>query len=188
LLPASAAAFDHWQALRDRGVVKQQRDYSCGLAALATVLTHYFLKPTTEDVLLDALASRDEDADRSLSEGVSLAALATLAREQGLSVAGVAVPPAALDRLGAPAIAYLELGDDAHFTVLRGVSAAAVELADPAWGNTRMQRAEFEAAFLREDGRGRLLVLAAPVAVPVARDYFGLRRPLPLLRPPGQPP
>ncbi|KGE05094.1 C39 family peptidase [Pseudohaliea rubra] len=170
--------------MRDKGLIKQQRDYSCGLAALATVLTHYFLTPTSEEALLEALASNGEREARWIEEGVSLAALARLARDRGFAAAGVAVAPGALDRLGVPAIAYLELGEDAHFTVLRGVAAEAVELADPSWGNTRMVRATFEAAFLREDGRGRLLVLAGTPGKPVAADYFGLRRPLPLLRPP----
>lgn len=163
-------------------MVKQQRDFSCGLAALATVLTHYFLRPTTEDVLLEALQAAADDARPWVEEGVSLRALAALAGEQGLVASGAAVPPEALASLRVPAIAYLELGNDAHFTVVRGVAADVVELADPAWGNTRMARSRFDAAFRREDGRGRLLLFAAPESWPVAEDYFGLRRPLPHLR------
>lgn len=169
-------------ARRDAGVVRQQRDFSCGTAALATVLSHYFLHPTSEEELLAALRI-GEDGRRG-SGGVSMRMLAELARERGFAARGVSVSAAALDALRAPAIAYLEHWGQPHFAVLRGVSSAAVELADPARGNIRLSRPAFAAQFLDDSGRGRLLLLAAVPGAAVAGDYFGLRRPLPLLRPP----
>ncbi len=169
--------------LRDAGVVRQQRDFSCGTAALATLLTHYFLRPTSEAELLEALLAT-VGSDALHRHGVSLRALATLAEARGLAASGVAVRAEALDALRAPAIAWLAPRGQPHFAVLRGVSPAAVELADPARGNVRVRRAAFERDFLDEDGRGRLLLLEAPAGTPVAADYFSLRRPLPQLRPP----
>jgi len=164
-------------------VVRQQRDFSCGTAALATLLTHYFLRPTGEAELLEALLART-GRDALRRQGVSFAALAALAEARGLSASGVAVGAQALAHLRVPVIAWLAPRGQPHFAVLRGVSPGAVELADPARGNVRQPRAAFERDFLGEDGRGRLLLLAAPPGTPLAPDYFGLRRPLPQLRPP----
>lgn len=178
-----ATAFEPWVARRDAGVVRQQRDFSCGTAALATLLTYHFLRPTTEAELLDALLGSlgSEGLQR---EGVSLRTLAALAEARGFTARGVAVRADALDALRAPAIAWLAPRGQPHFAVLRGISSAAVELADPARGNVRVSRPAFERDFIGQDGRGRLLLLAAPAGATVAADYFGLRRPLPHLRPP----
>lgn len=52
----------HWspqhhtfKELRDRGVIKQQEDYSCGAAALATLMIYYFGDETPEKEILDLL-------------------------------------------------------------------------------------------------------------------------------------
>lgn len=164
-------------------MVRQQRDFSCGTAALATLLTHYFLQPASEGELLEALLAMagHEGLQR---QGISLGALAALAEARGFAARGVAVTAEALDALRVPAIAWLAPRGQPHFAVLRGVSSGAVELADPARGNVRVPRPAFEREFLDERGQGRLLLLAAPPGAPVAGDYFGLRRPLPRLRPP----
>ena len=37
-----------WQAIQKKNVVKQNVDYSCGSASLATILTYFYDQPTTE--------------------------------------------------------------------------------------------------------------------------------------------
>lgn len=184
--PAVAAgdgAFRSWRSLRDAGVVRQQRDFSCGLAALATLLSHYYRRPATEASLLARLlgdAPVAVERRALVSRGVSLAELARLAADHGLQARGVAVRASALARLRVPAIAYLEEHGVGHFTVLRRVAAHRVQLADPAAGNVSWSRRRFRAAFSTDGGRGRLLLLgdaATPPAPGPAVD-----RPLPLLR------
>ena len=51
-------AVETWKARRDARVVKQDADYSCGAASLATLLTHYYGRPTTEKDILDLLTAR----------------------------------------------------------------------------------------------------------------------------------
>ncbi|MFU8766006.1 MAG: hypothetical protein ACNA7T_15865, partial [Haliea sp.] len=48
----SETAFTNWVTLRDAGLVRQERDFSCGVAALATYLTYYLQHPVTEGELL----------------------------------------------------------------------------------------------------------------------------------------
>ncbi|MDP2830224.1 MAG: cysteine peptidase family C39 domain-containing protein [Sulfuricellaceae bacterium] len=50
-----------WKALRDERVVKQDTDYSCGAASLATLLSHYYQRPTMEKEILDLLSALNKD-------------------------------------------------------------------------------------------------------------------------------
>ena len=64
------ARFQSWVALRDAGVVRQRRDFSCGLASLATLLTHYYRIEVGEEALLDEVLSRGS-VDRVTGSSVS---------------------------------------------------------------------------------------------------------------------
>lgn len=155
LTPASLA-FDDWVTRRDHGVVRQQWDYSCGLASLATLLTHDYQAPVSEAALLERLmerSPRDESALRHT--GVSLADLAWLSRGLGFRAAGLALTPSALARLNRPALVYLEQDGMPHFVVLRGLTAnGAALIADPSSGNRRMKAETFLRQFVRVPGGG----------------------------------
>jgi predicted double-glycine peptidase len=190
---AEERTFRDWRSLRDEGLVRQQYDYSCGLAALATLLSGYYGLPVDEESLLERLDLPDPDARQSLnSQGVSLALIAELAGEFGLRAQGLRVPTAALARLRLPVIAYIEDRGEPHFTVVRGVDASGwIQLADSAWGNRLLSPAQFRRLFATEDDtRGRLLLVLPGNAQegPPARaggDWFGISRRQPLLEPGG---
>lgn len=168
-------AFETWIERRDRGVVRQERDFSCGLAALATLLSTTGGSEVTENELLGELlgdrahtAHRvKESASRIENGGVSFADLARLARVRGREAFGVRITPAALQRLRSPAIVALQVNGRAHFSVLRGLDENGVaDLADPTWGNRRLSSIEFERAFLSgagtalAPGTGRVLLVS----------------------------
>jgi predicted double-glycine peptidase len=135
--------------------VRQSRDYSCGLAALATVLTRLG-SPVSEEELLEEIARGD-----TIHPEVSFSDLARLARERGFRALGVAIAPDLLPRLrGRPAIVALNVDGSAHFSVLRAAHAdGAVWLADPSWGNRRLAGWEFERYFSANGERGRVLLI-----------------------------
>ena len=54
LAPTTAVALETWVDLRDRGVVKQSLDYSCGAAALATLAQSQWGWALTEAQVVDA--------------------------------------------------------------------------------------------------------------------------------------
>lgn len=54
LAPSSAVALETWVDQRDRGVVKQSLDYSCGAAALATLAQSQWGWALTEAQVIDA--------------------------------------------------------------------------------------------------------------------------------------
>ena len=154
-------------------MLRQRHDYSCGLAALGTLLTHYYGTPVSEQALLERLLQLRADAGTPAAPehtyataGVALADLALLARDRGLRAAGLRVPPTALMHLKRPVIVYLEARGWPHFAVLRGVDGGGrVQLADPAAGNRRLTRSQFAREFVTlRGGRGRVLVLDDPAA------------------------
>lgn len=196
--------FRDWKALRDAGVVRQERDFSCGLAALATLLTHYFDHPASESDLLARLGLPDADVltdtrpagelapaerarrQRLREQGVSLALLADLARQYGLRAQGVSIRPEALSRLSIPAIAYIEPEGEPHFTLIRGVDRHGnVQVADPSWGNRLFSADDFARVFSIDGNMAGRLLLVLPAGQGAVRsDWFAVDRAQPLFQRP----
>ena len=127
-----------WRELRDRNVVRQQLDYSCGAAALATLIQYYFGDEVSEEAILaDILGSMtaEEVLDRE-ANGLSLLDLRLQAERMGYQAVGVQLNLAALPRLTGPVIVHLEGDDYRHFAVLKGVRGDRIFLADPSLGYT----------------------------------------------------
>ena len=126
--------------LRDQHVVKQERDYSCGSAALATLLIHYYGERTSEQEILEMLLtplSEEERKQKSL-RGFSLLDLKRVAVAKGYRAAGFRLKIEDLARLTAPVLVFLEPMGYKHFAVVRGIDRGRVFVADPARGNLRM--------------------------------------------------
>ncbi|MDQ3775481.1 MAG: C39 family peptidase [Pseudomonadota bacterium] len=148
--------------LRDVHVVRQHLDFSCGAAALATLMSYYYGEQTSEQELLDLLDIQlekltPEQLARKKRSGFSLLDLKNVAQQKGYRGAGVQLSLAQLRELVAPVIVYLHPSDYHHFAVLRGIAGDRVFLADPSRGNLRMSTARF----LSEYG-GVVFVLGKP--------------------------
>lgn len=126
--------------LRDMHVVKQKTDYSCGAAALATLLTYYYEDPTSErqilDLLVEGLGKKQRVIRRLL--GFSLLDLKRVAAKKGYRSAGFELKFNQLLRLQAPVIVFISPFGYPHFAVLRDIVGNRVFLADPSRGNLRM--------------------------------------------------
>lgn len=134
-----------WKALRDKDVVRQRYDYSCGSAALATLLRYYFDDPVEErDILIGLLdrMSPEEIRDR-VEKGLSLLDLKRYAEQRGYQAVGVKLSLSALPQLKGPILIHLEKEEDKHFAVLKGVRGDRVYLADPSRGNIRLSVERF---------------------------------------------
>lgn len=131
--------------LRDRHVVKQQEDYSCGAAALATLLLYYYGEETSESDLLTLLKQQipAEEWPMKSVQGFSLLDLKTAARTKGFRAAGFELTIEQLAKLRAPVIVFIKPLGYKHFAVLRGVDRSRVYLADPSRGNVRMSVSRF---------------------------------------------
>ena len=123
-----------WKARRDQAIVKQGFDYSCGAAALATIL-HLYGNQATELALLQAM---------DIQDGLtSFEEIAGVLPSLGFRAQGLAVSFEQLSQLQVPVIAYLRLAGKTHFTVLLGASKDFVWLGDPSWGNRLLSKAHF---------------------------------------------
>jgi predicted double-glycine peptidase len=131
--------------IRDMNVVKQEKDYSCGSAALATLMIYYFGHQTTEQEILNRLNSSmtEEERKNKTLVGFSLLDLKKVAQGMGYRAAGFKLSPDQLIRLTAPVMVFVEPRGYKHFAVLRGMSWRQVYLADPARGNLRMSLEQF---------------------------------------------
>ncbi len=124
-----------WKAIRDNRVVKQDLDYSCGAASLATVLREFYGVEVTEQAIIDRM---EKDGAASFAD------LAEVAKTYGFDARGVALSFDKLRTLKIPAIAYLHHRGDDHFSVIRGIGQdGRVWLGDPSWGNRQFSRHRF---------------------------------------------
>lgn len=131
--------------LRDLHVIKQQEDYSCGAAALATLMIYYFGENTSEKEILDRLEARlteEEKKNRAL-RGFSLLDLKQVAEEKGYRAAGFKLTMSQLAQVTAPVIIYIEPFGYKHFAVYRGMKQDRIYIADPSRGNLRMSIGRF---------------------------------------------
>lgn len=162
---------------RDRHVVKQAFDYSCGAAALATLLTYGFDDPAGEREILAAMLAtlaEEEEASRK-KEGFSLLDMQRVAQQRGYRAQGFRLAPEFLDELAGPVIVFIEPRGYEHFAVLRGVRGKTAYLADPSRGNVREPRYAFLDMWLGEDGKGVVFVIEPEDGDVPARPLLAVR-------------
>lgn len=144
--PSSAQAATSWKDRRERNVVMQQSDYSCGAASLATLLRHcYGDTNATEAAIIEEIWTRlsDEDVADRQAHGLSMLDLREHARRRGYAAEGLALSPADLEQLSGPVLVHMIRDGLPHFAVLRGIRGDKTFLADPSCGNLTLQTASF---------------------------------------------
>ncbi|MFN3523636.1 MAG: C39 family peptidase [Phenylobacterium sp.] len=133
-------------SLRDipfRTVVRQQYDYSCGSAALATLLHHHYGLPVGEaEVFQTMYAAGDQSRIRKV--GFSLLDMKRYLEARGYPADGYKLTYDQLLALRAPAITIIQVKTYRHFVVIKGVRPDEVLVGDPAEGLRTYPRAEFE--------------------------------------------
>lgn len=154
--------------LRDAGVVKQRFDFSCGAAALATMLRYGFGDEVTErQILVDLFTGLSDDDKRTAERtGFSLLDLQRVARTRGYEAEGFRLEPGELPMLAGPVIVFIEPRGYKHFAVLRGIRGDRVYLADPSRGNIRLPMYAFLDSWLQDDGKGIVFVVEPKTGLP----------------------
>ena len=132
--------FQNWKKLKENKIVMQQFDFSCGAAALATLLTYYFEDPVSEQtILLDIMELLPKDLILNRKQkGLSLLDLKKYCETRGYKAYGVKLKPSSLLKLTCPILIYLEINNDRHFSILRGFRGNRVVLADSNKGNVQV--------------------------------------------------
>lgn len=124
-----------WKKIQDTRIVKQDLDYSCSAASLATLLNEFYGQRMTEETLLKAMDKGDlrasfEDMQKALPQF-------------GFKAQGFAATYEQLNKLKMPVVVYLKHRKDDHFSVLRGINEHTVWLADPSLGNRTYSKTQF---------------------------------------------
>ncbi|WP_271272079.1 C39 family peptidase [Aliamphritea hakodatensis] len=123
-------------------LIRQQTDFSCGAASLATVMRFaYGLKVTEQDMLDGLFAVSDIELVRE--QGFSLLNIKHYVEQIGMRGRGYQVGADKLKDIQIPTIVLLDLKGYKHFVVLKKTTDDLVYIADPALGNKIMPKDEF---------------------------------------------
>lgn len=145
---------------RQRNMVVQKWDLSCGAAALATLLRYQHGMQVTEREVAASLINRPEYIENPellrLKQGFSLLDLKRYVTRAGL--VGDGFGGLELNNLleMAPVLIPVRLHGYNHFVVFRGMASSRVLLADPAWGNRILMVDDFMDAWMEFPDLGRV--------------------------------
>lgn len=148
-------------------VVRQRYDFSCGSAALATLLTYNYELPVDEMGILSAMYEVG-DKEKIHKEGFSLLDMKKYLESLGLRAEGYRESLDKLAKAGIPAIVLINRNGYTHFVVVKGVTRNKVLVGDPAQGLRVYRRSEFESMW------NKILFVMIDMK-PIAKQYFNSR-------------
>ncbi|MBF7052653.1 C39 family peptidase [Halomonas sp. KAO] len=155
------------KSLQEKGwdrVVKQEYDFSCGSAAVATLLTYHYQRDTTEAEVFESMI-RAGDAEKIQRYGFSMLDMKRYLDGSGLNADGFRIALDDFIRIGVPAITMVNTGGYKHFVVVKGIDADNILVGDPAAGTLVVPREQFEQLWSGT-------VLGARAEIEVARQHF----------------
>ena len=123
--------------------VRQQYDFSCGSAALSTLLTYHYGMPVSEQTVFEQMFLHGDQA-KIRQQGFSLLDMKRYLEQQGFTADGFEAPLDALRQESIPAIALVNENGYNHFVVVKGLRNGRVLIGDPSGGTRAMVQAAFE--------------------------------------------
>lgn len=123
-----------------KGITEQSHDYSCGAAALSTLITGIVENnPVSEEDVINAITTSN-----SKKEGYTATELAEAAKKLGHDAEWRLIAPPFLVRIKQPVILLIGLNSQSpHYVVLKGIENGEAFLADSIRGNVRISYDEF---------------------------------------------
>ncbi|WP_297368646.1 C39 family peptidase [Acidocella sp.] len=130
---AATIKVQSFEARKFATTIQQKYDFSCGSAALATLLLFTYHIPETESsVFTDMFLNGDQSAIQQA--GFSLLDMKNYLTRHGIPSGGFRAPLTKVAEVRVPAIVLINERGFKHFVVLRGIRDGEVLLADPALG------------------------------------------------------
>ncbi len=132
--------------IRYRNTIRQKYDFSCGSAAVATLLTYQYGYPVDEREAFAQMYLHGNQPKIN-REGFSLLDIKRFLSANGFEADGFQV---SLDKLrdeNLPAIVLIDERGYHHFVVIKGIRAGRVLVGDPARGTRSIPRGQFEATW-----------------------------------------
>ncbi|ADY84126.1 MULTISPECIES: C39 family peptidase [Acinetobacter] len=127
-----------------RGIVRQAYDYSCGSAALTTLLNGYVGTSLTEQQTMSGLLQYGEYQRIIERRSFSLLDMKRFVTAIGLDSGGYRGEFSDLVNLGQPAIVPISYAGFKHFVVYKAYKDGRVYVADPALGNISFDENRFK--------------------------------------------
>lgn len=176
-----------WIEFRNADLVRQQYDYSCGSASLATILKYYYGDSdiTERGIIDEILKSKGYGLDENevLKEGdniISFSDLSNYAQDKGFKAVGLAVDFDTLSKVKIPVIIFVSVRGIDHFSVYKGMDEEYIYLADPSFGNIKIKIHQFKKMFFqREDPKypGKILaILPQKQNVAISKNFMNISK------------
>lgn len=124
---------------RFKATTRQQYDFSCGSAALSTLLTHHYSYPVTEQSVFEEMFARG-DKEKIQREGFSLLDMKTYLNAHQFQGDGFELPLAKLLESGLPAVVLIAEKGYHHFVVIKGMRDGRILIGDPSTGTRAISR------------------------------------------------
>lgn len=129
--------------LKYKHIVRQAFDYSCGSAALVTILNYHLGVMVNEQQAMEGMLEKGEKDKIIERRGFSLLDMKRYVGSLGMNGAGFKAEIKDLMTLDEPAIVPIDYAGSKHFVVLRGIRDGVVYIADPSAGNIVFSVEEF---------------------------------------------
>lgn len=147
VLPGGAGIYNidvtSFREAKFKTVYEQQYDYSCGSAALASLLTYHYDHEVSEQVVFNGMYEQG-DQEKIQKQGFSLLDMKHYAENQGFQADGFRIDLDKLLKVGVPAITLIKTNGYMHFVLIKGVTEHEVLVGDPSLGVTVLPREQFE--------------------------------------------
>jgi predicted double-glycine peptidase len=128
-------------------MVRQQYDFSCGSAALSTLLTYHYAYPVTEQVVFEEMFAKGEQ-EKIRKEGFSLLDMKRYLEAHGFEADGFEAPLAKLAKAAIPAIVLISDHGYNHFVVVKGMRDRRILIGDPSGGTRAIAEKKFESMWV----------------------------------------
>ena len=130
-------------------MVRQQYDFSCGSAALSTLLTYHYGFVVDEQAVFEEMYAHGEQ-EKIKKEGFSLLDMKRYLEAHGFDADGFEAPLDKLASAEVPAIVLINDSGYNHFVVIKGIQDQRVLLGDPSGGIRAMTRSAFEQIWVNQ--------------------------------------
>lgn len=127
---------------RYKGTIHQKYDFSCGSAAVATLLTYQYNYPMNEQVAFEEMYTNGDQVKIN-REGFSLLDIKRFLDANGFEADGFKVPLDKLEQEKLPAIVLINEKGYHHFVVIKGLRNDRVLVGDPARGTRVISLTKF---------------------------------------------
>jgi uncharacterized protein len=134
---------------RFRATTRQQFDFSCGSAAIATLLTHHYNYPVTEQAVFNEMFARG-DQIKIRKEGFSLLDMKIYLEAHQFKADGFELPLSKLLESGLPAIVLISEKGYHHFVVIKGMRDGRVLMGDPSSGTRAVSQGHFASIWVNK--------------------------------------